>query len=178
MILEKEERVGDYKSKVYGKITSQKDLLHDTNYIHTVSVVFRNIIKQMPDWFSRAMPGDYPLWMMLTANSYKIKYFQDVMAVYRVHSNGIWSTQDTSKYKQRIAFTMLSCAKYLDINPPFVQYYISSLAESIKKFGFEYLSHREYLDLAIWSLKSTHLGIKSKLAILTVGYRKNLGLIK
>ena len=175
-ILQNDKLGEDIYTKVPSEITGQADLMH-TNYIHTVSVVFRNIIKEMPNWFSRAMPGDFPLWILLTTNNYKIRYLPETMAVYRIHANGVWSVVDTSKNSQRVAFTMLTCVKYLDIKPSFIQYYILSLAESIKKYGFQFLTHKEYLELARWSLKNSRLGLKTNMAILTLGYRKALGLV-
>ena len=171
-ILKNNEIIDDYITKVPAEITDQTDL-SNSNFIHTVSVVYRNIIKEMPVWFSRAMPGDYPLWLMLTVNNYKIKYLPVSMAVYRIHATGIWSEQDTSKYNQRVAFTMLTCVKYINIKPAFIQYYILQLADSIKEFGFKYLSRKEYLILALWSIQNTPLGMRNKLSILSMVYRKN-----
>ncbi|ARV06776.1 hypothetical protein BTO04_08795 [Polaribacter sp. SA4-10] len=61
------------------------------NYIHTPSVLFRNgLIKEYPDEFYKSPVGDYFLHM-LNAQFGKIKKLPDVMAVYRVHVNSVWS---------------------------------------------------------------------------------------
>jgi glycosyltransferase involved in cell wall biosynthesis len=61
------------------------------NYIHTPSVLFRNgLIKEYPDEFSKSPVADYFLHM-LNAQFGKIKKLPDIMAVYRVHVNGVWS---------------------------------------------------------------------------------------
>jgi glycosyltransferase involved in cell wall biosynthesis len=67
-----------------------EDLAKD-NFIHTPSVVFRNgPIKELPTWFRDSPVGDYVLHM-LNAKHGKIKYLPEPMAVYRRHSNGLWS---------------------------------------------------------------------------------------
>lgn len=61
------------------------------NFIHTVSVVFRKgLIPALPEWFDKTAIGDYPLHM-LNAKHGLIKFFPEVMAVYRLHSNSVWS---------------------------------------------------------------------------------------
>lgn len=61
------------------------------NYIPTVSCVFRNNIKDtLPTWFSESPIGDYSLHM-INAKSGKLKFFPDIMAVYRRHDKGVWS---------------------------------------------------------------------------------------
>lgn len=67
--------------------------LANGNLIHTPSVVFRNgLIKEFPVWFSKSPAGDYPLHM-LNAKYGKIKYFPDIMAVYRKHGGSTWSSK-------------------------------------------------------------------------------------
>lgn len=75
------------------EVTTIEDLAKG-NYIYTASCVYRNgLIKEFPDWFKDAPVGDYVLHM-LNAQYGKIKYITDVMGVYRVHKDGIWSNQN------------------------------------------------------------------------------------
>ena len=62
------------------------------NYIHTPSVVFRKNFDELPSVFSTLAVGDYPLHM-LNAQYGKIKCLNEIMAVYRVHGTGYWSSQ-------------------------------------------------------------------------------------
>lgn len=66
--------------------------LAKANYIHTPSVLFRNIITEFPTEFYNSPAGDYFLHM-LNAQFGKIKKLNDCMAVYRVHEGGVWSTK-------------------------------------------------------------------------------------
>jgi len=70
-----------------------EDLLY-INYIPTCSVVFRNNrIDFPPDWINKLKMGDWPLHL-LNAQHGKIKHVNNVMAAYRVHSNGLWTNLD------------------------------------------------------------------------------------
>jgi glycosyltransferase involved in cell wall biosynthesis len=64
------------------------------NYINTPSVVYRNgLIPKFPAYFSKTPIGDYFLHM-LNAQYGKIKYIDEVMAVYRLHDTSYWSSKD------------------------------------------------------------------------------------
>lgn len=77
-------------SSEQNEISTIEDLA-SSYFIYTASSIFRNgLIKEFPDWFYRSSLGDYMLYMLI-AQYGKIKYFPDVMGVYRVHENGIWS---------------------------------------------------------------------------------------
>jgi glycosyltransferase involved in cell wall biosynthesis len=63
------------------------------NYINTPSVVFRNgLIPKFPEYFAKAPIGDY-LLHLLNAKYGKIKYVDEVMAVYRIHETSYWSSK-------------------------------------------------------------------------------------
>lgn len=62
------------------------------NFMHTNSVVYRNdFVKILPHWFDESPIGDFVMHLFNAKNG-KIKYFPDIMGVYRV-SSGIWSTR-------------------------------------------------------------------------------------
>lgn len=63
------------------------------NYIHTPSVVFKNIIKEFPKEFTMSPLGDFFLYMLLAEHG-KLKYFEDKMGVYRL-GVGVWSNGAT-----------------------------------------------------------------------------------
>jgi glycosyltransferase involved in cell wall biosynthesis len=77
-------------SSLNGKDIFEIQDLAKGNFIHTPSVVFRNIFNSaLPDWYSNSPVGDYVLYM-LCAEVGKIKYFDEPMAVYRKNV-GFWS---------------------------------------------------------------------------------------
>ncbi|MCF6346902.1 MAG: glycosyltransferase [Flavobacteriaceae bacterium] len=74
--------------------TTIKDLAKRC-YIRTNSVVLRNNFK-LPQWFNYLPVGDWPLFLIQVKDN-KIKKFDDEMAVYRIHKNGVWSSADRYK---------------------------------------------------------------------------------
>ena len=76
----------------YKEISTLKDLLSD-NFMHTCSVMFRNrLFKSYPKWYHEIITGDYALHI-INASYGKIGYINEVMSAYRIHKDGIWSTQ-------------------------------------------------------------------------------------
>jgi glycosyltransferase involved in cell wall biosynthesis len=78
------------------------------NIIHTPSVLFRNgLIGEFPEWFTKCAAADYVMHM-LNARKGKIYFMPEVMAVYRIHSGGIWSkvnlTGRTKKWLETLGY--------------------------------------------------------------------------
>lgn len=70
------------------------DLISEGNFIYTSSVMFRNQYwKQLPIWFYQVSMGDYPLYLLLCNN--KLFYDHTIMSIYRVHSGGLWNSQNS-----------------------------------------------------------------------------------
>ncbi len=66
--------------------------LFATNFIPTSSVIFRrDLFGAFPEWFRTLKMGDWPLHIMNAAHG-KIAYRNGVMATYRVHERGSWSS--------------------------------------------------------------------------------------
>ena len=74
--------VDDFITKVPENYETIETLARLGNYIHTLSVVFRNIINKFPFEFEQTPIGDYFLYMMLAEHG-KLKYIEENMAVYR-----------------------------------------------------------------------------------------------
>jgi glycosyltransferase involved in cell wall biosynthesis len=85
------ELVKDFITKVPENYETQETLARLGNYIHTPSVVFRNVLKELPKEFSISPIGDYFMYMLLSEHG-KLKYLEEEMAVYR-EGVGIWSAK-------------------------------------------------------------------------------------
>lgn len=79
----------DFLTKLPENHETIEDLAVVWNYIHTPSVVYRNVIKDFPHEFQMTPICDYFLYMML-AEKGKLKHFEDNMATYR-YGVGIFS---------------------------------------------------------------------------------------
>jgi hypothetical protein len=61
-------------------------------FFPTFSVMFRRgLFNEFPDWCYSLRMGDWPLHIF-NAQHGKIRYLNEVMGVYRVHSGGLWSS--------------------------------------------------------------------------------------
>ncbi len=155
-------------------IYTQSDFLKG-NRIVTATVVFRNILPSFPIWMEKAFPVDYCLWLMLTNNSQKVMYYNSAMAVYRIHEGGVWSTHDPTKFLQKIAFTMLNCARYLHIGDrQFIQKNLKKLYRSVIAAGYKDISRKTYLGLVIWAITHYRFSLKDILKMLTPKVRERL----
>ncbi len=82
-------RAGLFPPRSAGTYTIE-DLLAG-NFIMTATTVYRrSLAKSLPDWFHEFKLGDWPLCALI-ARFGKIHLMDDAMAVYRIHSGGIWS---------------------------------------------------------------------------------------
>ena len=92
----------DYEKRLSSKNVYTINDLSKGNFIHTLSVVFRNMEIEFPEWYFSSFLGDYPIWLWLSKKG-KIKYFPEKMGVYR-ENVGVWS----GKYQEEREFkTML-----------------------------------------------------------------------
>ena len=80
------------------------------NFIPTCTVMYRwGSVGPLPDWFLDLKLGDWPLHI-LVARSGKIELMDEVMAVYRMHSGGMWTSGDAIDQK----YAMMRMMKALD----------------------------------------------------------------
>ena len=108
--------VDDFITKVPDNYETQETLARLGNYIHTPSVVFRNLIIELPKEFSLSPIGDYFLYMLLSERG-KIKYIEDEMAVYR-YGVGVISTMNNfmiASNNVKMYSCMISCIKDVDV---------------------------------------------------------------
>ena len=89
------ELVEDFITNVPENYETQETLARLGNYIHTPSVVFRNILKNYPEELFICPIPDYFLYMLLT-NHGKVKKLEETMAVYR-YGVGVHSTNSAIK---------------------------------------------------------------------------------
>ncbi|MCA9871445.1 MAG: glycosyltransferase [Caldilineae bacterium] len=112
---------------------SLRDLL-DSNFIPTCTVMFRNhLFDEFPAWFNDVPAGDWPLHM-LNAQHGDIGYIDDVMAVHRTHSGGVWSPKPASERRQSMVSILETFRDNLDPR------YRPILEQNIARWQFKVLN--------------------------------------
>ncbi len=135
------ELVEDFITKVPEDYETQETLARLGNYIHTPSVVFRNVIKEFPPEISLSPIGDYFLYMLLVEHG-KLHYFEDEMAVYRF-GVGMHSTHTQIKMAKanfKLFTLLLSCFNNSKINQIILERQLNAFD------NFEHLVRREYKE--------------------------------
>jgi hypothetical protein len=83
------------------EVSTLDDLL-EINFVPTCSVVFRNgIVGEFPKWYFSLPIGDWPFCIMLAQHG-KLGYIDRVMADYRMHAGGAWTSKDEVVRKEAI----------------------------------------------------------------------------
>lgn len=97
----------DYEKRLSSKNVYTINDLSKGNFIHTLSVVFRNMKIEFPEWYFSSFLGDYPIWLWLSKKG-KIKYFPEKMGVYR-ENVGVWSgkSQEEREFKTMLVLRNL-----------------------------------------------------------------------
>jgi len=83
-------------------------------FIQTCSVLLRNgLLSEYLEWFADVTNGDWPLFVMMARRG-NIGFLDEVMASYRIHGHGVWSSQGTVDRLQRILPLYELFFEYLD----------------------------------------------------------------
>ncbi|MDA8382285.1 MAG: glycosyltransferase [Betaproteobacteria bacterium] len=80
--------------------------------LHTLTTCFRNLVREFPPEFAAARFGDLCLWSLLGRYG-KGKYLPDIApAKYRVHGEGVFSTQSRRTRQGMASYTYSALAAY------------------------------------------------------------------
>lgn len=67
-----------------------KDLLDHGNFIASGSMFFRNVLRPLPPWLSRATFADFSINLLLTRHG-KLGCVEEYMSAYRISAGALWS---------------------------------------------------------------------------------------
>lgn len=88
---------GSLPSQIFPALTQQEwstpeDLLRG-NFISTCSVLYRRVLlPTRPKWLANLTPNDWLMWILIGEHG-RIGYIPEILATYRVHQGGMWSTR-------------------------------------------------------------------------------------
>jgi glycosyltransferase involved in cell wall biosynthesis len=81
------------------------------HFIPTCSTIFRaGLFGEFPDWYSKIPMGDWPLHV-LNAQHGDYGYIDEILATYRVHDGGVWSSQNRVDILEKtiVAENLVNC---------------------------------------------------------------------
>lgn len=137
-------------------ITSLEDLLK-LNYIHTCSVMYRNVVESIPAGYSELPIGDWPLHV-LHAQKGSIGFLAETLSQYRIHSKSIFSPLTTLQKTEAVfearefMYTQLARKHRKVLGPVLLEYCYQIAGMSLENQdvpkarqylcrGFRYFSH-------------------------------------
>ena len=120
------------------EVSGFKDLAREGNYIPTATCVFRNnLFESFPDFFYESEMGDWPLHLLNSQHG-KVKYLNDLMAVYRIHSGGAWSNKGENRHLRSMIETAQMCKKHFgEENARHFNHYLANLYAEVCFVDFE-----------------------------------------
>ena len=111
-----------------GKDTFTVEDLAVQNVIPTPSAFFRaRLFPEFPEWYARVPIGDWPLHV-LNAQHGSMRYMDRRLAVYRVHSGGVWSALGDSARARKSIEVAKAIDAHLDLK------YTRAIRKSISRW--------------------------------------------
>jgi glycosyltransferase involved in cell wall biosynthesis len=136
----------DFLTKVPDNYQRIEVIAAQGNFLHTPSVMFRNVIRQFPEMIHETPIGDYFLQMLLATHG-EFHQLPDVMAVYR-YGVGVWSNEQQFTRSLRTAKTHALLMTYFtqNDNHPVAEIFARRIAGFMERFPHEMeKKHIEYL---------------------------------
>jgi glycosyltransferase involved in cell wall biosynthesis len=106
-----------------------EDLLIE-NFVPACSAMLRReLIGSLPSWHSELAMGDWPLFALVSSHG-KIELMDEVMAVYRIHEGGIWSSRSRASRMAEVSRMLEVLDKHFSfrytktVRPILAQYYL------------------------------------------------------
>lgn len=133
-------------------------------FIHTASVMCRNgLFGDFPDWFHSTIMYDWPLHV-LNAQYGRIGCLPDVMAVYRIHGGGLWSSLEKPS-------TQLEYIKFYNV----INLHFNKRYDNIIKSRINYhncIMSNMYFELALQNEERGNLKYARKYVIKSICYNR------
>lgn len=120
-------------------------------FIASPTPMFRkNVLRELPQWYSNLPFGDWPLHILYAEHG-KIGYIDEILAVHRIHSGGVWSKQNSIQKLE----SMISAYETINANLEFRYNDIAQLAMSKWKSDLEVARRVNELAAAVLPREAT-----------------------
>ena len=113
------------------------------NSICTASFIYRNKQFAFPDWLKNSSVSDWTLFL-LVANCGKLRFLEETMGVYRIHSGGLWTAADITKRVLTLISIFKMCRRHF--YPRANGLFLQRTASFYKKLLFNYFKADSYKD--------------------------------
>jgi len=132
-------------SDIQKEITTIEDICR-INYIHPASCTYRNyLIKKLPVWYYNECPiNEWPIYILLAEHG-KIKYINEVMAIYRRHE-GAYNSRHNMVYKVKDVITVVHLANK-HLNYKFDKIFTQALIRCYSTILDEYIGRSFFFRL-------------------------------
>lgn len=129
---------------------SQLELIVQMPFILTLSVCFRNVVKEFPEEFKKVLNADTFLFSILGAYG-KGKYMGEILpAVYRQHGGSIWSSKSIKEQKIGFFTTTYWLAQYYQRigRDDYARFFYRDMKYQIDKLDTK-SNHPSYLNVLV-----------------------------
>ncbi len=153
------------------------------DFIPTCSAVLRNVPgRNLPAWYDSSPAGDWSLFVLYAEHG-NIAFHDEIMATYRIHAGGFWSSA-WSHYRSPADVERV--AEIYDLHNRYLGYRLDSLVRTGTADLYEHAAHlyyssgragwaRMYAARALKRSPASQLARRWKLlAVLTLGKRRSL----
>lgn len=172
-----------------GKVTDQKKIQNDEelnrdydleyyriqNNLVTATVMFRNVVSDLPKEFRKSIFGDWGLYIFLLKKTGKKCYVSsENFAVYRIHQDGIYSKmtriEKNKNHIKQIRFNKFFLnEKNNNIYNEKIVFYNNQIQLFLEEIFYQKLKQKKFYDTLILIFKINHYG-ESKSIIKLIKY--------
>ncbi len=155
-------RVYEWHGSKHPEVYTLEDLLEKGSGGATCSLVFRNrVFGDFPEWYHTLKGGDWVL-QILCATQGKLRYFREVMGVYRKHSHGSFyydAVAARSEGKETIALSSKNSLQMCEVLDKYFNYRYTKLIQRQKAFWYwrgamKYVHHKKRITAMSYLLKA------------------------
>lgn len=162
----------EIEKRMVNPVSNLLDMILFGNYIHSPSVVFRNVIKKLPSEFYFSPIGDYFFWVLL-AEKGSINRIDGEYAVYR-NKIGTFSSKKRSERAHLFGSTLEFVGNY--IKDPKLKKILELRIIEIKSSTFPFVGNSDFSKFNSFEYIRDNINYKQLISILFSKFIRGVGL--